>query len=1465
MNTLRLNIAIAILFLLIGGTLNAQLSINEWMPDNVQAIPDEFGEYDDWIELYNSSDAPIDLQGYYLSDDDSNPLKFQISDSYIIPADGFILFWADKDVDQGTGHLGFKLSSTGESILLSDPIGNLLDVVEFGNISTDFSMGAFPNGSNNFFFFEDDTPGTSNDIIGDPAGLESPVISIKSGFYPSNIDVNLSASDPSIDIYYTLDGSAPNENSFLFSGSILIDHTTVLRAISRKDGFPNSEISSAIYYFGVSTTLPTLSIIGDPNDFFGLEGIYSNPYESGSDWERYCQIQYFENDQLEFDVNCGIRIQGSSSVGNDKKSFRLFFESEYGQKWLDYDLFEENEVDRFRNLVLRSGYDDDLTNSTGTLLRDPFCSNEYKKLDGLTSDAKWVTLTINGDYWGIYEIRESVNEHFIKSQNDWDEFDMIRFTKQGPELKEGSMEDWDMMTDFLMNNDLSDSSNYKIATSLIDEENLINLLAFVNTTAYSSWTWGVSAYKNSNASSKWKFTVWDMDRSLFQNGWNNFDEFENTDGIYWANFIPQAFIENIDFRNKLLIKTADLINSDFRSNEALASLEIVKNEIAAEIDDELNRWVPGGTYADWEEEVGDVEYFVDNRGETILEHALGRFDIPATNKIVLDIDGMGDLQVNSLSVGEFPWEGKYFESIPTSIIAQPNPGYYFSHWSDSNIPNESSVSIDYSGTKQLTAHFESGNTDSHNIVINEINYNSADSINSGDWIELYNQGNQTATLEGWYLSDENGNYFSLSSISILTGEYLVIAEDVDQFHSIYPNVNNVIGEFGVQGDWSFGFSNAGEKLSFINSDSSFIDFVDYNDKSPWPINADGEGATLQLISPDLDNNLAGNWIGDFPTPGKENFTGGKLDQMISFVPVTGKIATDEPFDILASSTSMLPIELELISGPGALDGNILTLDGVAGVFVFSANQQGNEAYYPANELIFQIIVDKAPQSIDYDSIADQRPSVGNLNIMANATSGLEIDLELILGPASLDGSMLTLTGEVGEVVIALNQLGDDTYSQASEKLIQFEVYKLEQSISITEIQNQFTIANPFDIEAQSDAFLPLEYNLVSGPATLDGKTITLNRTSGTVIFEVNQIGSIDYYEASEMSSFEVLKTEQVIDFPMLMNQLNTALPFKIFASATSDLSVGFEVISGPAVIVGDSVFLTGEVGLVEITASQTGDETYTAAQEVIQSFQVTAEPLLDQVITWTAIDDKYTFDLPFVVYAEASSELPIVYEIESGPATVYLDTVLLAGEPGEVFIRATQLGNEDYNPASAIIGFEVVEIVPENQTINFETIDDKLINDPDFQLFASASSGLNVNFEIISGPATIFGDVIQLDGLVGTVIIRAYQDGNNFYNPAEAFQEFKVEMVSGIFKFENKEVAVYPNPSEGIIQITSSAKFNSVEIYNVIGQVVWTAKQVTVLNQNSINLDLAHLEAGIYKLVVTDPDGRNSSKSIVIK
>lgn len=140
--------------------------INEFMADNAETISDPYGDYDDWIEVFNFGNEPVDIGGLYITDDFAEPTKYQIpqgNDSTIIQPQGFLLLWADEDLEQGVLHLDIKLSKTGEEIAFYKPDGaTLIDSVSFGQQTTDVSFGRLPNGSSNWTFFDDPTPGSTN-------------------------------------------------------------------------------------------------------------------------------------------------------------------------------------------------------------------------------------------------------------------------------------------------------------------------------------------------------------------------------------------------------------------------------------------------------------------------------------------------------------------------------------------------------------------------------------------------------------------------------------------------------------------------------------------------------------------------------------------------------------------------------------------------------------------------------------------------------------------------------------------------------------------------------------------------------------------------------------------------------------------------------------------------------------------------------------------------------------------------------------------------------------------------------------------------------------------------------------------------------------------------------------------------------------------------------------------------------
>jgi hypothetical protein len=166
----------------------ALLVINEFMADNDNVVADEFGEYDDLLEVYNPGTHTVDLGGMYLTDDLSNPTKFRIPDTLSIPADGFILFWADGEPEQGVYHTNFKLDRDGESVGLFDTeaAGNQpIDTYSFGKQSTDVSEGRCPDAGETWLYFTTPTPGITNEPCSQP-----PIISSTGHMptYPSSTD-----------------------------------------------------------------------------------------------------------------------------------------------------------------------------------------------------------------------------------------------------------------------------------------------------------------------------------------------------------------------------------------------------------------------------------------------------------------------------------------------------------------------------------------------------------------------------------------------------------------------------------------------------------------------------------------------------------------------------------------------------------------------------------------------------------------------------------------------------------------------------------------------------------------------------------------------------------------------------------------------------------------------------------------------------------------------------------------------------------------------------------------------------------------------------------------------------------------------------------------------------------------------------------------------------------------------------
>jgi hypothetical protein len=222
--------------------------------------------------------------------------------------------------------------------------------------------------------------------------------------------------------------------------------------------------------------------------------------------------------------------------------------------------------------------------------------------------------------------------------------------------------------------------------------------------------------------------------------------------------------------------------------------------------------------------------------------------------------------------------------------------------------------VDANDPFNLTALFEPSGPSIGTIVINEINYNSNDDFNPEDWIELYNADETTANISGWILKDEDdAHIFSIPSGTVIEPqEYLVLAENLNLFLASFPDVANAIGSFG------FGLSGGGDQVRIYNDDGNLVDSLEYDDAGVWPEGADGDGPTLELINPEMDNTLAASWAAstDNGTPGNINSAFQVLKSIEqNIVPSKSSLGTafPNPFNPAVS----IPLQLAE-TGPGTI-------------------------------------------------------------------------------------------------------------------------------------------------------------------------------------------------------------------------------------------------------------------------------------------------------------------------------------------------------------------------------------------------------------------------------------------------------------------------------------------------------------------------------------------------------------------
>lgn len=504
------------------------LIINEILSSNTNGINDEYGKTSDWIEIYNPGSNEIALEGYYLSDNIEDPLKWQFPNRNI-EANSYILVFASENNSTETElHCNFKLSQQGESILLSNPGGILIDQMDSVLHYTDISYGHDPSGSGLLKYFSIPTPLSDNDTEGYAGILGPPQLSHESGFYEHSIEVMASHENVEVELRYTLDGSDPNETSLLYPGTLSfenganhpniiseiqtnpsfdypkpgytesrannrgwlspyesINKVNVLKIKAFKEEFLASKTLSATYIINPETIqryqLPILSITTDVQNFFddergiyvyGTEGAEGNYAESGREWERPVHVQFFEGDgSLAFEQNFGARIHGGGGRHSTLKNLRLYAREEYGNSTLEYKWFPNDNTNEYKRFLVRgAGHRPDCTP------RDDFASLLLEKQNMDIQHIRHVILFLNGEYWGVHTIKERFDQEYLSQKYGKKAEDYVIMRNRGDldSGEPGDDEPYLQLLDFVKTNDMSLEESYDFVKTQIDVDNYLN-------------------------------------------------------------------------------------------------------------------------------------------------------------------------------------------------------------------------------------------------------------------------------------------------------------------------------------------------------------------------------------------------------------------------------------------------------------------------------------------------------------------------------------------------------------------------------------------------------------------------------------------------------------------------------------------------------------------------------------------------------------------------------------------------------------------------------------------------------------------------------------------------------------------------------------------------------------------------------------------------------------------------------
>jgi CotH kinase protein/Lamin Tail Domain/Chitobiase/beta-hexosaminidase C-terminal domain len=678
--------------------LSAQILINEISAANLSGLTDEDGDREDWVELYNSGSSSVNISGWFLSDNPNKPQKWIIPNGTTINAGAYrIFFCSGKDrPNAAIKHTNFKITQTkGESVVLTQADGTLADNYTFtipnqGN----HSYGRSPNGSSTWKIYTTPTPGVANTGSAYQAYAPAVQATLDAGFYTGTAAVALSTS-AGFTIRYTTNGSEPTSTSSLYSTTLNFSSTTVLkaRAFSSNAAILNGFVMANTYFININHVIPVLSIAGTN----------LNTLLNGSQITPYGSFEYFENKILKDEAYGEFNKHGNDSWSYPQRGIDWITRDQMGYKdELKNKFFKERTRTKFQRLILKAAANDNYPAENGAHIRDSYV-HTLAVQGGLDVDARTHTscvMYVNGQYWGVYDLREKADDaDFTSYYYDQDEPDIDYIKTWGNTWQEyGSWTDWYTLKSFILGNNMAVAANYDYVEQQFDLLSLVDYIIINQHSVCKDWlNWNTAWWRGRNPDGKakrWRYALWDMDAT--------FGHYINYTGI--PNVGPtadpcdveqipssgdpenhvdllMALFANPEFKALYVNRYADLLNGPLSCQNMNALLDEMTNAIAPEMAQQCLRW--GGTVAQWQQNVQSVHDFINTRCQVLEPSIVDCYDVTGPFALTVNISpasSPNQVKVNTITPTTYPYIGDYFGTVNIDLIAKPATDWQFDHW-----------------------------------------------------------------------------------------------------------------------------------------------------------------------------------------------------------------------------------------------------------------------------------------------------------------------------------------------------------------------------------------------------------------------------------------------------------------------------------------------------------------------------------------------------------------------------------------------------------------------------------------------------------------------------------------------------------------------------------------------------------------------------------------------------------------